>query len=88
MSGIEIVAYLIDAYSIIILARVILSWFMMNPSGRGGFLAATYQALLQITEPLLAPLRRVLPRTGMIDLSPLVAIILLWIIRALLVSLA
>jgi YggT family protein len=88
MSSIEIVAYLIDAYSIIILARVILSWFMMNPSSRGGLLASTYQALFQITEPLLSPIRRIMPRTGMVDLSPMIAIILLWIIRALIVSLA
>ena len=76
---IEILAYLIDAFSIIILARVVLSWFMMNQSSRRG---------LRSTEPFLAPLRKVLPRMGMLDLSPMVAIILLWIIRALLVSLA
>ena len=88
MTGVEIVLYLIDAYSIIILARVVLSWFMMNPSSRGGFLASTYQALFQITEPLLAPLRRAMPRTGMLDLSPMIAIILLQIVRALIASLA
>jgi YggT family protein len=61
---------------------------MMNPSSRSGFAGSAFNVLFQITEPFLAPLRRVLPRMGMLDLSPMVAIILLWIIRALLSSLA
>ena len=85
---IEILAYLIDAFSIIILARVVLSWFMMNPSSQVGFAGSAYHVLLQITEPFLAPLRRVLPRMGMLDLSPMVAIIILWILRAVLASAA
>jgi YggT family protein len=45
-----------------------------------------YDVLTQMTEPILAPIRRVLPTFGMLDFSPLVAIILLQIIRAVLVS--
>ena len=85
---IVILAYLIDAFSVIILARVVLSWFMMNPSSQVGLAGSAYQFLLQITEPFLAPLRRVLPRMGMLDLSPMVAIIILWILRAVLASAA
>ncbi len=85
---ISILAYLIDAFSVIILARVVLSWFMMNPSSQVGLAGSAYQFLLQITEPFLAPLRRVLPRIGMLDLSPMVAIIILWILRAVLASAA
>jgi YggT family protein len=85
---ISILAYLIDAFSVIILARVVLSWFMMNPSSQVGLAGSAYQFLLQITEPFLAPLRRVLPRLGMLDLSPMVAIIILWILRAVLASAA
>ena len=85
---IDILAYLIDAFSVIILARVVLSWFMMNPASQVGLAGSIYQFLLQITEPFLAPLRRVLPRMGMMDLSPMVAIISLWILRAVLASAA
>jgi len=85
---IVVLAYLIDAFSVIILARVVLSWFMMNPSSQVGLAGSAYQFLLQITEPFLAPLRRVLPRIGMLDLSPMVAIIILWILRAVLASAA
>lgn len=54
--------------------RAILSWFQMDP--RNPLIAV----LDQITEPILAPLRRVVPRLGMIDITPLVAIILLQVI--------
>lgn len=54
--------------------RAILSWFQMDP--RNPLIAM----LDQITEPILSPLRRVVPRLGMIDITPLVAIILLQVI--------
>jgi len=64
------------AYTVwfLLLARVVVSW--TNPRGGGGLVAFIYQA----TEPLLAPIRRVLPPTAGIDWSPLVAILLLGVI--------
>jgi YggT family protein len=56
---------------LLIFARVVLSWF--DPAGRsqlGGF-------VMSATEPILGPVRRALPRTGMLDLSPLVVLIVL-----------
>jgi YggT family protein len=56
---------------LLIFGRVVLSWF--DPAGRsriGGFVVAA-------TEPILGPIRRALPRTGMIDLSPLIVLIVL-----------
>lgn len=44
------------------------------------------QALNQITEPILEPIRRIMPRLGMIDLSPLIAILLLQFLSAALQS--
>jgi YggT family protein len=65
-----------------ILLRVILSWVAMaSPIDPRNPLVA---ALHEITEPILAPLRSILPRFGMMDFSPFVAIILLeFIARAL-----
>ena len=60
-----------------IFVRAILSWFPMNPSN------ALIAMLDQITEPVLAPLRRIVPRIGMIDITPLVAIILLQLLSRL-----
>ncbi|MEE8374096.1 MAG: YggT family protein [Dehalococcoidia bacterium] len=62
-----------------ILGRVILSWVMqMNPTST--FLLSAYRVLVQFTDPILAPIRRVVPPAGMFDLTPMVAIILLWLI--------
>lgn len=58
----------------LLIARVVLSW--TNPMGGGGLVAFVYQA----TEPILAPIRRILPPTGGIDWSPLVAMLILGVI--------
>ncbi len=58
----------------VLLARVVVSW--TNPRGGGGLVAFIYQA----TEPILAPIRRVLPPTAGIDWSPLIAILMLGVI--------
>jgi YggT family protein len=64
-----------DVLTILILLRVIMSWYLPRPTNM------LLVILYRVTEPLLAPLRRIIPRIGMFDLSPLVAIILLQVIR-------
>ena len=54
-----------------LLARVTLSW--TNPRGGGAITATVYQ----LTEPILAPIRRILPPTSGIDWSPLIAMLVL-----------
>lgn len=65
------VGLLIQILAFAIFARAILSWF---PIDRGG---PVFQALDAVTEPILDPLRRIIPRIGMIDISPMVAMLLL-----------
>ncbi|MBM4462282.1 MAG: YggT family protein [Chloroflexi bacterium] len=60
-----------------IIARSILSWFSLRPDNP---LHPILVALDLITQPLLSPLRRVIPRTGMFDITPMVAIFLLYLI--------
>ncbi|MGZ8512550.1 MAG: YggT family protein [Candidatus Limnocylindria bacterium] len=71
LTFIQLLAYVVW---FLLLARVVLSW--TNPRGGGGLVAFIYQA----TEPILAPIRRLLPPTAGIDFSPLVAILLLGVI--------
>ena len=59
---------------LLLIARVLMSW--TNPRGGGGLIAFVYQA----TEPILAPIRRVLPPTGGVDWSPLVAMLLVGVV--------
>ena len=65
-----------------IIARSLLSWF---PIDQGSSL---YQLLFRVTEPIIDPIRRVMPNTGMMDLSPMVAIIALMVLGQLVLGLA
>ena len=77
---------LISLYILLIIVRALLSWF--SPQRHGGAVAQVDRVVILATEPLLGPLRRVLPRPGgssmPIDLSPMVAVLLLALLRALL----
>lgn len=69
-----------------IMARIILSFIIQLLGGRPHPLILTLADLsMRITEPLLAPIRRVLPTFGMLDFSPMAALLLLWVIRLVLV---
>jgi YggT family protein len=59
-----------------IFARSLLSWFPIDHNG------PIFRALDAITEPILDPLRRVVPMVGMIDITPMVAILLLVVIQS------
>ena len=64
-----------------ILGRVIISWINLKPDN------PIVVLLYGITEPILAPIRRVLPSMGMLDLSPMVALIVMMILQRVLLSL-
>ena len=68
---VNFVVLLTTILTLLILARVVVSWVM--PTGGGELVAFIYSA----TEPLLAPIRNVLPRTGGFDFSPMIAILVL-----------
>ena len=58
-----------------IIIRAVLSWFALRPD------KPLMVIFYEITEPILAPLRRIIPMLGMIDITPIVAIILLQVIH-------
>lgn len=57
-----------------IFIRIILSWVGMDPQN------PVVIFLHEITEPILAPIRQFMPRLGMLDLTPMVAIFILYMI--------
>ena len=80
-----IICFLLQAYLLILLGRIVLSWFPISDSGAMGGLQ---RFLYAVTEPVLAPLRALLPpvrfgATG-IDLSPIIVFFGLNILLALL----
>jgi YggT family protein len=65
----DLLCSLISVYFIILFARIILSWFPMQP---GTALASIASIIYQLTEPVMGPVRRLIPTIGMIDISPIV----------------
>jgi YggT family protein len=63
----DLVRALLTVYIVILAARAVLSWFPPSSSGSG--LATINRLLMDLTEPVLAPIRRVVPPAGMFDLS-------------------
>jgi YggT family protein len=70
------ISILCTVLSLAIIVRALMSWVM--PVGGTGIT----RVLIDVTEPILAPIRRVLPPLGGIDFSPLLAIILIQVIQS------
>ena len=72
------IRFVLIGIQLVVLARVLLSW--VDPQGRSPVAAF----IIQTSEPILGPIRRIMPRTGMFDLSPLVVILVIGVfLRAL-----
>ena len=76
-----VIPLLFNVYSFLILARVLLSWVNVNPSN------PIVLFIYGVTEPILQPLRNVIPAIGTMDISPIAALILLQILESLIMSL-
>ena len=72
----------LNIYLLILVARAILSFFPVRP---GGGLANVNHVLMVLTEPIIGPVRRVIPPAGMFDLSFLVVFIAIEIIHGVLI---
>ncbi|NLD74916.1 MAG: YggT family protein [Chloroflexi bacterium] len=73
----QFVAFLASFFNILILVRVLLTWI---PMGSGETMRTIVGLIFAATEPILAPIRRILPPMSGLDLSPIVAMILLQVI--------
>lgn len=69
-------ANLVQVYVIVIIARIVLSWF---PPG-GSTMRTAHEWLMRLTEPVLGPVRRRLPPLGGLDLSPIVVLLFLQLV--------
>ena len=78
---VNFVQLLLGALMLLVIARIVVSW--VAPSGGGGLIAFIYQA----TEPLLGPIRRIIPATGGLDWAPLIAMLLLGVLMRIVVRL-
>jgi len=83
MNGLAIAAIIVQVIFFLVLARVIMSWLPLITNKPLDYSNPLVKFLIDVTEPLLAPLRRYLI-VGMIDLSPMVLLISLGILSGLL----
>jgi YggT family protein len=79
----NLVSTVISIYIWLLIAQAVLSWLVafgiVNRYNR--VVATIGDFLWRVTEPLLRPIRRVLPDLGGIDISPVILILLLWFLR-------
>lgn len=71
------IALLIDLYTVVVLVAVIVSWLQLPPGN------PVVHFTRMLTEPALAPIRKLLPPMGGLDFSPMILLILLFVLRGL-----
>jgi YggT family protein len=75
------ISLLLQLYIVVIFVRVILSWFPLSPDSP---MASVYRFVHTVTEPVLGPIRRVMPGIGVggmgLDLSPIIVLLLIQLI--------
>ncbi|MFQ6100676.1 MAG: YggT family protein [Anaerolineae bacterium] len=74
----QLINWVFTLYSCALIARALLPWFRVS------YYHPVMRFLIQITEPILAPLRRYIPPMGGLDFTPMAALIILWIAEQLL----
>ena len=86
----NIIIMVISLYTWVIIAQAVLSWLIafqiLNMGNR--IVERIGYALYALTEPVLRPIRRILPNFGAIDLSPIVLLLALWLLQDILARLA
>ena len=74
----QILCTAVQLYVYVLVARILLSWFPITP---GSTLASVFSVLYKVTEPVLGPLRRLLPPVGIggmgFDLSPIIVLLVI-----------
>ena len=74
----QVLCEILSIYLLILIARAVMSWFPIRP---GTAAASILGVLMQLTEPVLAPVRRIIPPAGMFDLSFIVVLVLIEILH-------
>jgi YggT family protein len=75
---ITIIHYALQIFSFVVIGKVLVSYFMSPDE-------PIRRTLDNVVEPALAPIRRIMPQTGMVDFSPMVLLLLIWVLDAIIV---
>lgn len=81
---IDVILIVLQIFRWVLLATIIMSWLVAFNviNTRNEFVAQVWRGLLALTEPVLRPIRRLMPRLSGIDISPIVAFIAIFAIEA------
>ena len=71
-----VISLALEIYFWVVIVRCVVSFFSPDPHNQ------MYRLLIEITEPVMAPVRRFVPSFGSIDLSPIVVMLLIGLARA------
>jgi len=79
----NIVILALDLYKLVIIAAAVMSWLIAFNvvNVRNDVVRSVWSTLVALTEPVLRPIRRYLPNTGGIDISPVVLFLLILLIE-------
>lgn len=79
----DIVIIILDLYVWLLIAAAVLSWLVAFNvvNTRNQFVSAVAEFLYRITEPVLAPIRNIMPNLGGLDISPIIVILLIMFIE-------
>jgi len=80
---VTVVCGLLSVYVLILIVRAVLSWFPIRPDSG---LVPVLRALDTVIDPVLQPLRRVIPPAGMFDLSYIALFFIIFIVQSILCS--
>ena len=82
-----LIIWILDIYKWVLIAAAVLSWLIafdvLNTRSRAVYMIADF--LNRVTEPVLRPIRRIMPNLGGVDVSPIIALLLVWFVQDLIV---
>ena len=83
----EVILMVLDIYRWVVIAMIIASWLIAFNivNTRNEFVNQVWRILNQLTEPVLRPIRRIMPKFSGLDLSPIVRFIIIFFIQQLIV---
>ena len=83
----DVILLALQIYVWLLIAAAVLSWLIAFNvvNTRNQFVAAVAEFLYRVTEPALAPIRRMMPNLGGLDISPIILILIIYFIQKLIV---
>jgi YggT family protein len=83
----DIILLVLDLYRWILIAMIIMSWLISFNviNTRNGFVEGLWRVLNQLTEPVLRPIRRIMPNFSGLDISPIILFIIIFFIERIII---